>query len=176
MSQLIITAVGPDRPGLAGELTGHLHDHKANLLDSRMVNLRGQFAMLILLEAPAESAAKLEKGLAEFGRKIGLTISLTQQSATSKPASGGLRFKLKTYSLDQPGIVARLTGVLRNHGVNIEELSAWQASAAFAGSPLFQTEMQLTVPPTVAVRQLRADLETLCNEINCDFDLEPAES
>ena len=87
-----------------------------------------------------------------------------------------MRFKLKTYSLDQPGIVARLTGVLRSHGVNIEELSAWQASAAFAGSPLFQTEMQLTVPSTVAVRKLRSDLEVVCNELNCDFDLEPADA
>jgi glycine cleavage system transcriptional repressor len=176
MPQLIITAVGPDRPGLAGELTGQLHGHGANLLDSRMVNLRGQFAMLILLETPAETAATLQRELPSFGSKIGLTLTVTPQSASSKPPAPGLRFKLKTYSLDQPGIVARLTGVLRGHGVNIEELSAWQASAAFAGSPLFQTEMQLTVPSTVAVRQLRADLETVCNELNCDFDLEPAEA
>jgi glycine cleavage system transcriptional repressor len=86
-----------------------------------------------------------------------------------------LRFKLKTYSLDQPGIVARLTSVLRQHGVNIEELSAWQESAAFAGSPLFLTEMRLTVPPEVPVRQLRTDLETLCSQLNCDVDLEPSE-
>jgi len=61
MAQLIITAVGPDRPGLAGELTGHLHSHGANLLDSRMVNLRGQFAMLILLEAPADAVATMQR-------------------------------------------------------------------------------------------------------------------
>ena len=176
MAQLIITAVGPDRPGLAGELTGHLHSHGANLLDSRMVNLRGQFAMLILLEAPADAVTAIGKELPEFGRKIGLTLTVTPQSASAKPPAPGLRFKLKTYSLDQPGIVARLTGVLRSHGVNIEELSAWQASAAFSGSPLFQTEMQLTVPSTVAVRQLRSDLEVICNELNCDFDLEPADS
>ena len=39
----------------------------------------------------------------------------------------------------------------------------------------FLTEMRLTVPPTVALRKLRADLESLCNELNCDVDLEPAE-
>jgi glycine cleavage system regulatory protein len=60
--------------------------------------------------------------------------------------------------------------------VNIEELSAWQESAAFAGTPIFLAEMRLTVPPSVALRKLRVDLETLCNELNCDVDLEPAES
>ena len=55
MTQWIVTAVGPDRPGLVGELTGHLHAGKANLLDSRMVNLRGQFAIVLLLDA-AEAA------------------------------------------------------------------------------------------------------------------------
>ena len=51
MPQLILTAVGPDHPGLVGQLTGHLHAAGANILDTRMVNLRGRFAVLILLEA-----------------------------------------------------------------------------------------------------------------------------
>ena len=42
-TQWIITAVGPDRPGLVGELTGLLHAGGANLLDSRMVNGQLQF-------------------------------------------------------------------------------------------------------------------------------------
>ena len=176
MAQLIITAVGPDRPGIVGELTAHLHGRGANLLDSRMVNLRGQFAMLVLFEAPEESAATLARELPAAGKTMGLTLTATPQSAMAKSPAEGLRFKLKTYSLDQPGIVARLTGVLRNHGVNIEELSAWQESAAFAGSPLFLSEMRLTVPPAVPVRQLRAELEALCNELNCDVDLEPADA
>ena len=60
--------------------------------------------------------------------------------------------------------------------MKIEELVGRQESAAFAGSALFMTEMRLTVPPKVAVRKLRTDLEALCNELNCDVDLEPAEA
>src|SRR3954465_15143150 len=57
MAQWIVTAVGPDRPGIVGELTGHLHAAGANLLDSRMVNLRGQFALVLLMECPDASPA-----------------------------------------------------------------------------------------------------------------------
>jgi len=172
MAQLIITAVGPDRPGIVGELTSLLHQRGGNIVDSRMVNLRGQFAVLILLEVPEASAAALAGELPQSGRSMGLNVSITPQDAPAKPAQG-LPFRLKTYSLDQPGIVARISSLLRSHGVNIEELSATQESAPFAGSPLFVTQIRLTIPPSVAVRKLRTELETLCNELNCDVDLEP---
>jgi glycine cleavage system transcriptional repressor len=175
MSQLIITAVGPDRPGIVGELTGHLHSAGGNILDSRMVNLRGQFAIVLLIDVGEEVARRIERELPEFGKQIGLTLSVAGQTTAPKHVDG-LSYRLKTYSSDQPGIVARLTNLLRTHGVNIEELSAWQESAAFAGTPIFLTEMQLTVPATVPLRKLRSDLESLCNELNCDVDLEPAES
>jgi glycine cleavage system regulatory protein len=33
--------------------------------------------------------------------------------------------------------------------------------------------MHVTIPPTVQLRALRADLEAVCNQLNCDVDLEP---
>ena len=174
MQQLIITAVGPDRPGLVGELTAHLHAAGANILDTRMVNLRGQFALMILFEAADAGATDLVRGLPDAGRRIGLVLSVTPQGEPAHRPQG-LPYRLKTYSTDQPGIVARLTKLLRDNGVNIEELSAWQESAAFAGSPLFLTEMRLTVPTTTPLRTLRAELDVLSNELNLDADLEPAE-
>ena len=175
MAQLIITAVGPDRPGIVGELTAHLHSVGGNILDSRMVNLRGEFAMMILLEAADDAAAgKLAGDLPGHGDRIGLRLTVTPQHARGARATDGIPYRLKTYSMDQPGIVARLTAVLRAMGVNIEELEARQESAPFAGSPLFSTEMRITVPRGVALAQLRRELESVGNELNCDVDLDPA--
>ena len=175
MTQLVITAIGPDRPGIVGELTGHLHAAGGNILDSRMVNLRGEFAMMILLECAADSAGKFAAELPAVGEQMRLRISVTPQEAHIGGGVRGLPYRLKTYSMDQPGIVARLTKVLRGHGVNIEELSARQESAPFAGGPLFLTEMRLTVPASVTLGKLRGELEALGNELNCDVDLDPAE-
>ena len=175
MPQLIISALGPDRPGIVGDLTGHLHAAGCNLLDSRMINLRGEFAIMILLECSDSAAAKLTKDLPQIGSAMQLKLTVTPQEAIAKPRTG-IPYRLKTYSMDQPGIVARLTGVLRNLGVNIEELTARQESAAFAGSPLFVTEMLITVPAGVSLAKVRSDLESAGNELNCDVDLDPAES
>ena len=174
MTQWILTAVGPDRPGLVGELTGHLHDGGANLLDSRMVNLRGQFAVVLLWEADEASGSALAERLPVAGDGMGLKLFVTRQGRAAAAATpAGVPYRLKTYSSDQPGIVHRVTDLLRGHGVNIEDLSTRQESAAFAGTPLFTMDLTLSVPPTVAVRKLRADLEVLCDQLNCDVDLEP---
>jgi glycine cleavage system transcriptional repressor len=175
MAQLILTAVGNDRPGLVGELTGHLHSAGANILDTRMVNLRGRFAVLILLEAP--ELEPIKRNFPAAADRMGLSVHMTEhgvgKGGPPKPG-GGMPFRLKTYSLDQPGLVHRVTEVLRDYGVNIEDLTARQESTAFAGESLFIMDLKLTVPATAAIRKLRADLESVCEKVNADLDLEQA--
>ena len=173
MAQIIITAVGPDRPGIVGELTGHLHAAGGNILDSRMVNLRGQFALILLVEAADDALARVRQFLPPLADEIGLRLTLTEAPAAAGPLPG-IPFKLKTYSLDQPGIIHRVSDLLREFGVNIEDLSARQESAPFAGTPLFLMEMRLTVPPGVSIGTLRTKLGALCDSLNCDVDFEPA--
>jgi len=173
MPQLVITAVGPDRPGLVGELTGHLFSAGANVADSRMVNLRGQFALLLLVEGAEAVLQKMQPAVKDAGQKLGLTVTFTAHAEPRGPAAG-VPFKLKTYSMDQPGIVHRVTSLLQKHGVNIEELQTRLESGPFMGAPLFTLELRMTVPAALPVRQLRAELQAVCDSLNCDLDLEPA--
>lgn len=172
MSQLVVTATGKDRPGLVGELTGELFSLGANILETRMVNLRGQFALMLLLELPDDKRAAVESSLPGKGQSMGLTIHITPQQ-TLTPTTRGLSYKLRSYSVDQPGIIARLSAPLRAVGANIEELSARQESAPFAGEPIFIADFRLTVPSTVHFPTLRAELEKLAANLNCDIDLQP---
>ena len=55
-----------------------------------------------------------------------------------------------------------------------EEVDTSLESAPFMGAPVFKMEMRITVPKAVAVKKLRACLEELAGELNCDIDLEPA--
>src|SRR5207244_12225276 len=132
-------------------------------------------AMMILLECASDSAGKLPSDLPGVGKSMGLSLEVIPQDVSAaRPHAAGIPYRLKSYSMDQPGIVARLTGVLRALGVNIDDLSARQESAAFAGSPLFLTEMRLTVPANVPLGQLRKELEAAGTEMNCDVGLDGA--
>jgi len=174
MPQLILNALGPDRPGIVGQFTGHLHDAGANVLDSRMVNLRGQFAIILLIEADESALATIRQSLPQFADRIGLKLTLSDAQPHAAPAVKGLPYKLKTYSLDQPGIIRRVSDLLREHGVNIEDLAARQESAPFAGDPLFLMEMRLTIPAGVSIQTVRSKVQSLCDSLNCDVDFEPA--
>lgn len=172
MSQLIITALGTDRPGLVAELTRTIHELGANLADSRMVNLRGHFAMLILVDGPEPSLAKLRASLETRRAEIGLNLEIASVTPADKPARPSVPYRLKSYSMDQPGIVAKITEVLRLHAVNIEELETRTESAPFAGTPLFLLEAVITVPTGVSARKLRDELAMLGDSIGCDIDLD----
>jgi glycine cleavage system transcriptional repressor len=173
MAQRVMTAVGPDRPGLVGEVTRYLHEAGLNLADSRMINLRGQFAIVALVEGTPEALAAMERALHEVARPLGLQMNLAAQREAA-PAVTGVPYRLKTSSVDQAGIVRRVTEALGKHGVNLEEVETQLDSAPFMGTPLFTLEIRMTVPQAASMRALRRDLEAVADAINCDIDLDPA--
>lgn len=73
MPQLIVTAVGPDRAGIVADLSQKVLAVGASLADSRMVNLRGHFALLALVEGAAEQLASLREQLLAGAEAMGLS-------------------------------------------------------------------------------------------------------
>lgn len=170
--ELVVTAVGPDRPGIASDFTGHVHAAGANLADSRMVNLRGHFALLALVEGDAGALEGLKGRLRAAASSLGLTFEFS--AAPRADSRKGVPFRLKTYSMDQPGIVHKITTFLREQHINVEELETRLESAPFMGTPVFTMEILMLVPSTASVKALRHALEELGDTLNCDIDLDPA--
>jgi glycine cleavage system transcriptional repressor len=170
--ELVVTAVGPDRPGIASDFTGHVHAAGANLADSRMVNLRGHFALLALVEGEPGALESLKGRLRAASSALGLTFEFS--AAPRADARKGVPFRLKTYSMDQPGIVHKITTFLREQHINVEELETRLESAPFMGTPVFTMEIVMLVPATSNVKALRHALEELGDTLNCDIDIDPA--
>jgi glycine cleavage system transcriptional repressor len=175
MRELVFTAVGPDRPGLIGKLTAPLYEAGANVADSRMVNLRGQFALILLAEVPETQADALAASLRGVAEGLGLTLTFTGK-AESRATTVGVPFRVRTFAMDQPGLVHRITDLLQRHGVNVEELTTRSSPRPETGAPLFSMELSITVPPGVSIRSVRGELERLCDELNCDLELSQPKS
>jgi len=175
-NQIIVTAVGKDRPGIVADLSKLVHDSGASIADSRMVNMRGQFALLAMIEGSKESLAQLDEALARAKKSLGLALTISPAAAegdTKAAVGSGIPYRLRTYSADQPGIVARVTSVLSRHGVNVEDLSTRVESAPFAGTPLFTMDAKVLVPAATSIRKLRGELDEVGDSIPCDIDLDP---
>ena len=69
---LVITAIGKDRPGIINELSRIVLEQKGNVVDSRMTVLGGEFAILLLVSGKWDTIARLEATLPKFQEKLEL--------------------------------------------------------------------------------------------------------
>lgn len=163
MASLIVTVVGPDRPGLVRALAEAVDAAGGSWQESRMARLAGQFAGIVLVEAP--------EGLIEDLRALerqGLRV--TVQAGTAAPAVAvAPRLAVDVVGNDRPGIVRDISRVLASHGVNIEELTTGVASGSFSGEALFKVTALVRPPNDAAVELVRTGLEALGNELMVDI-------
>jgi glycine cleavage system transcriptional repressor len=171
---MVISANGPDRPGIVAALTEVLARFHANIADSRMVNLGGEFAIIMLIEVPEDRLNALRQALPDAGQAIGLTLTSRLVADAEQRVTEGVPYRIHTYTMDQPGLVHRFTQALSALGVNIEQLDTSLDHAPHTGTPLYSIDMVVTVPQQVPLRDVRQSMEKLCDELNCDLDIEPA--
>ena len=60
---LVMTVIGPDRPGLVEAIATEVRRHDGNWLESRMARLGGQFAGILRVQVPADSEGALTQAL-----------------------------------------------------------------------------------------------------------------
>lgn len=174
MASLVLTAVADDRAGLVDQLTQLLADQRANVADSRMIHLAGRFAIVMLIQIADDHADVLKQNLPPAAAKLGLTLTVNDAHAagSSLLPGAGVPYRIRTYAMDQVGLVHRITHVLASHQINIEDLSTRLEHGPHTGTPLFSMDMIVTIPPQVPLKQIRTELEQLCAELNCDLDID----
>jgi glycine cleavage system transcriptional repressor len=171
----ILTAIGADRPGLVDEVSQFIFERGGNIEDSRMVNLRGQFAMVVLIGGSDEALRKVEAELDALAQNSRLRAEVRPAEAQHAPATRGdaIPYRLTATAVDQQGLVHRIAHLLREMGVNIESLDTHLAAAPYTGAPVFEMELIASVPRTTPLSKLREQLGRLCDDLNIDWQLEP---
>ncbi|MFO0568391.1 MAG: ACT domain-containing protein [Polyangiaceae bacterium] len=167
----VLTAVGPDRPGLVKEISAAIHRAQANLEDSRMAVLGGEFAMLVLFSGSGEVLERAQQEGQAAAARLGLDVHFRD---TSSPSGGAamLAYELRVTGFDQPGIVEGVTTVLAHRNVNVASLETSVVNQPLSGTPAFLLEAILQVPSGVAISELRRDLQRVADEQNLDLALE----
>ncbi|AYH44815.1 ACT domain-containing protein [Azoarcus sp. DN11] len=168
-TSLVVTLIGPDRPGLVNALATRATACGAGWMESNMAQLAGQFAGIVRLEIDESAAADLEKSLLQLEHE-GLHLRLERGIPATTSALRKARLELTGH--DRPGIVHEISTVLARHGVSIDKLETACENASFSGEPLFRAHAELHVPLAVHASDLRRDLEALANELMVDLSLE----
>ncbi len=169
-SYLVLTAVGPDRPGLVNEISSLVLAAGANLEDSRMAILGGEFALLMLVSGEDRAMREVEARSKELGSRLGLQL-ISKETSSQQAPRDFLPYQIRVTGVDRPGIVQRVAAVLAGRGVNVASLESRLAFAPESGTPMFILEAALQIPSALALADLRRELGAACDEENWDFTL-----
>ncbi len=167
---LVLTVIGPDRTGLVEALAQRISACGGNWEASRMAQLAGQFAGILLVTIEKDRTDELVAALRALG---GAGLQVTAHAA---PGAGSEAAAAESHEVfleltgdDRVGIVRDVARILAERGVNVEELESDVTSAPMSGEPLFSARAVLRVPATLSLADLRTSLEALGSELMVDL-------
>jgi len=169
---LVMTMVGPDRPGLVESVADLLATQGGNWLESRMARLGGQFAGILRCEIPALKEAEFVRALAQLRAKGLETTICRDRLGAAEPAPRLMR--LEVVGHDRPGIVRQISRALAAQRINVEELDTECSSAPMTGETLFKARAELMLPPDCDQEALRRELEKIAADLIVDIKLNEA--
>jgi methionyl-tRNA formyltransferase len=167
---LVVTVMGPDRPGIVRQLAERAQRHGANWVGSRMSKMANEFAGMVHLEVPAASVAALTAALQSL-ESAGLKVLVAASDASGGAPAGYRSFALELVGQDRVGIVSQVTHMLAERGVGIESLHTEVSRSNPSAQASFRISAQLMVPKAQDVQALQAELGTLAQEMMLDITL-----
>jgi glycine cleavage system transcriptional repressor len=167
---VVLTAIGEDRPGLVEEVSEFVFARGGSIEDSRMANLRGQFAIAMLIAGGDEAIERITREIDALSSRTGIQAQLTPAAASERPA-GVTAYRLTGRALDEAGLVHRVASRLRTLDVNIESMETTLEAAPHTGAPVFAMDLVLAVPNDTQLERLREELARVCDSLNIDWQL-----
>jgi glycine cleavage system regulatory protein len=167
-ASLIMTVLGPDRPGHVEAIASLVTAHGGNWLESRMARLASQFAGIVHVEIPEDAVQTLSAELAKL-RDRGLTVIVEKERAAEATSRRTLRIDLE--GQDRPGIVKEISAVLARLGCSVDELETERRSAPMSGEALFLARAEVHLPEDVTAATVRKAIESLATDLMVDVAL-----
>jgi glycine cleavage system regulatory protein len=172
MADLVLTLIGPDRPGLVEAVASIVAAHGGNWVESRMTQLAGKFAGILRAEMPADKISAAVEALGALEAR-GLRVVVETAGRVERAPEGALvRMALELVGVDRPGIVREISRLLTESGVNVEELVTNRSSAPMSGEVLFWARATVALPASTSVDDLRRALERAAWDLMVDVTLE----
>ncbi len=170
MPSLVLTLLGPDRPGLVEAVATIVSEQNANWLESRMSHLAGHFAGIVRVEVKKDDVDLLIKRL-EGLEENGLSI-VARRDETDEVQDVTVVW-MELVGNDRPGIVSELTRVFAEKQVNVEEFQTELQGAPNSGAALFRAHAALRLPADINIDDLQKSLEEIAVDLMVDITLAP---
>lgn len=174
MEKIIISVVGKDQPGIVAAISNALFDLECNIENISQTILQSIFGAILIVTAPKEIrddtlANSLKKRVSHLALEI--TVKRFPVGASrDKAGDADTAFVITTVGPDKKGLVAAITKIIADYGVNITNL---QAVFKGGNDPLRNMMIyEVSIPESVALQNLYQDLETKASELKLEINIQ----
>ena len=168
---LVVTAVGQDRRGTVEMITDVVVNHSANIEESRMARLGGEFAVIMMLSLTDENLESLTQDLNDLNKKGLMIISRQTDLSRMEKFQGFVPYEISVLGADHEGIVNSVARYLASEQINVEEMDTRVTHAPNTGTPLFSMTARIQAPPTLSLSELRSKLADVGDELDVDIEV-----
>jgi glycine cleavage system transcriptional repressor len=146
MTHAVLSAIGPDRPGLVEEISRFVFERGGNIETSRMVNLGGQFCVMMLVSANLHAFERLSRELPRLRESTALRVDLVA-ARERDPRGQAQVHTIIARGQDRAGMLHQISHLLRVLGINIEAVNTRVTPASDTAPARFEMEMTVAIPP-----------------------------
>ncbi len=169
---IVLTMIARDRPGLVQRLSTVLREHGGSWHRSSMSRMAGHFAGILeghVADTELEACVAALQALEGEGVQI-----VIRPGNLDSMDDAGDEYRFELVGNDRPGIMAEITAVLVQRGVNVISLETVVEGASMAGGEqLFRAYARLLLPETAEAGELARALENLADDLMVDIVFEP---
>jgi len=181
----IITAYGPDRPGLVSSLAKSVLDAGGNVENTRVARL-GDDCNVMMLVSFADSSPEKRRTFAQKAEEIpGLIVKVrpTTSGKSRGRDAGSDAFpdtsrwrRIFLHGTDFKGLLHAVTSYLGEERINIETLNTDTQRAPFGDDELFTMEAVIEIGPDVSLARFKKTMDRLKRRLGVDIVVSEHES
>jgi len=175
--RFILTVVGKDHPGIIAGIADTLYQYECNIQELSQTVLSDEFAMILLLQPTKEiDVQELDGSLRKRCELLEVTHTLrSTESASGFSLSSPVgKVIITVIGADRIGIVASVTKMLADMGINIVELST-APSYMIHDKPQYTMIARVEVDDDLDILELRNALEGCARSLSVEINIQSQE-
>ncbi|MDF2155498.1 glycine cleavage system protein R [Vibrio sp. CAU 1672] len=170
--QLVLTAVGTDRPGICNQVVKLVSKAGCNIVDSRIAIFGNEFTLIMLLSGNTNNITRVETELPLLGQEHEL-ITIMKRTSQHELIDNSYTMEVFIESEDRIGLTEQFTQFFADKKIGLNSLSAQTISKSKVGLDTDQFHIAITasVHADCNLMQLQEDFDELCHQLNVQGSL-----
>jgi len=169
---VVLSALGPDRPGLVADVTSYVTERGGNVEESRMLILGAEFGVLVLVSGAQAAVDAIARDIKQLETKTSANVIARRTKSPEDHRRGDRKPVLVVAeSFDRTGIVSALAKALQDLELNIVDLETTAVEAPFTGATLFKIEVRVDVPRGKSISQIRQAMNDVATKEGLDIEV-----